>query len=454
MAYKATPGSYTVSTTTAGTPHLRGEARIEGKRVRRKTTFDKISDAYRFKEALDRAASVGDYRWLRDDPDDPWPIDDYLGGPAPAPPTVVTPAPAPAARRAPAGTWTLAQWLEDGGCRDRLLNGHSAAAKANYQALLDAVEDGLGNEELEVLARLKGVQLARKLTRYVVNYGVRRPGSVRPRTVADRLQRLKDVLEDSYDHDAITKYPKIFRDHYKVKSNGKKMAVWLTVEEMKALLEVLRDPHNDVEAVAFALAEVCLFTGLRYGEVAAWRWKETLKGAKDFIAIDWTWSTKDGGFLARETKNDGEWQIPYTKQLAAVMKRVPKRRGIDFVFAVHPDDSKVEDKNRPILYSRWRKLLQEAADRAGITLPKDHSQKIFRKSFVVWGKVCGVRLGFMQAQYGHRTTRMIQQIYDGQIHWGTIPDEQERAEMRKLLGFDQLEKKRRIIAFDPADSAS
>ena len=98
---------------TGYTPHLRGEARIEGKRVRRKTTFDQISYVYRFKEALDRAASVGDYRWLCDDPDNLWPIDDYLGGPTPPPPPVTIPAPAPSARRAKAGTWTLAQWQTD-----------------------------------------------------------------------------------------------------------------------------------------------------------------------------------------------------------------------------------------------------------------------------------------------------------------------------------------------------
>ena len=396
-------------------------------------------------EALGVAAHFGDYEWFEDEAWNPQP---YLDGRAQARPPnipisaepVVAPVPSP--RSTSRQSWTVDEWLADG-CRDRILSGQNRAAKANYCAQIDALEVAFRGQRLSVVAKTPGKDLAKLLSRKLEpsegeafrDFSDERVGT---RTVKDRLQRLKDVLRDAYANEAIDRAPALLVDGFQMRS-GKQLVKWLMYEEMQRLHNVLQKPNSDGERVAFMLTEACMFTGLRFGEAAAFRWDETLAGVRDFVPVEWAWARREKAL--KGTKADGaQWQIPLTSQLQDVLSRASQSRqdGSAFVFATS------EGRDRPIRYEHWRKHFRRAVERAELDLPKGYSQKIFRNSFVVWGKVCGVPLGFIQAQYGHTTTRMIQQTYDGQISMKQMPDEAERTSMREFLGFDQLEKKRAL----------
>lgn len=445
MARKRIPGTFSVETSPTGTPMVRGTATVDGKRRRKSQTFPTPAAAHAMAEALTKAARLGDYAWFSDPSWSPQP---YLDGSIEGR-QVALPRPAPEphqpARAYPRRTrgWTVDEWLADG-CRERILAGQGRATRANYSSQLDAVALAFRGQDLAVVARTPGKDLAKLLSKKLepVSPDEERrftKESVEVRTTKDRIQRLKDVFRDAYANDVLSRAPAILVDGFQLRS-GKKLVKWLMLDDMQALHKVLQSPQDDVERVAFLLTEACMFTGLRFSEVSAFRWKETLSGVEDFVPIEWTWDRR--GKALKGTKADGaQWQIPYTTQLEKVIKRVRKHssRERGFVFATEASS------DRPMLYEHWRKSFRKAIERAELDIPRGYSQKIFRNSFIVWGKVCGVPLGFMQAQYGHTTTRMIQQTYDGQISMKKMPKDAERKKMRSFLGFDQLEKKRKQI---------
>ena len=293
-------------------------------------------------------------------------------------------------------TGPVDEWLADG-CRERILAGQGRAARANYKAQLDAIHIAFKGTDIEVVGRTPTKDLAKQLGKKLdatSSDGERgfTDDLAEVRTIKDRLQRLKDVLRDAYANEIIARAPAILVDGFQLRS-GKKLVKWLMLEDMKALHQVLLEPRSESERMPFLLSEACLFTGLRFGEVSAFRWHETLAGVHDFVPIEWTWDRR--ARCLKRSKADGvQWQIPYTKQLAGVLERVRdcSARDEGFVF------SDGIEALAPIRYERWRKYFRRAIDRAQLDVPRGYSQKIFRNSFVVWGKVCGVPLGFVQAQ--------------------------------------------------------
>lgn len=435
MGNKKVSGSFNVTRTKAGTPYLKGTARVDGIRHRRGQTFDRASDAHRMKEALESAAQAGDYRWLTD-PDAVWDPAPYLGGGFLRPTPQLVAAPVSVSTDAQTGEWTLEDWIDGGGARSRILHGYAGGTLANYTAQLDAITQALGEKPLDAISRMKPNDLVKRLRLVSLQEGKE---TVMPLTVKGRYQRLKDVMRDAWTERAIVDVPQLLVENFQIRV-PKKNRNWFTLKQLKDLIRVLRAPRNDAESIAFILIEACLYSGLRYGEVAAWRWKQTLKGVHDFIPIEWAWNTRDR-CLVPATKEGEEWQVPLTKPLSNVIERARSLtgEGKGLVFAV--DDN----YDQPILYTRWRRLLVTALDRASVEKPDGDAQKAFRNTFIVWGKICGVPVGLMQAQYGHTTTRMVQQTYDGKVSMRRIPGETQRREMRTILDFDQLEKKRSAI---------
>ena len=188
-----------------------------------------------------------------------------------------------------------------------------------------------------------------------------------------------------------------------------------------------------------------MYSGLRWGEVAALQWSEGELGSQYWKAVDTASnllsirvSWKRRGETLGPTKTGNTWSAICADNLKDTLRRVQlvTGRGDAFLFPRH------DDPNAPFSYKKWCDLFKGAVDRAGVELPKGYVQKILRHSFVLAARRAKVPTEFVQLHFGHSDTRMVDRIYgcsgkEGE-RYELIPTEAER--IRGLYNFDQFEK--------------
>ncbi len=268
--------------------------------------------------------------------------------------------------------------------------------------------------------------------------------SVGSRTVNSRLNALEQLLRHAIDNDWIVGQPRFFSATRWQAPKQDPPLRWWGIEEVEAVRLQLRQPSSDEEVVPFLMAELLMYSGLRWGEVAALQWNTGQQGPYHWRAVDpaspvlsirVSWKRRDEAL--GPTKTGNTWSAISTKNVNDTLAQIRLVTGSagGFLFP-HPTNPQAA-----FPYKKWCRMFRRAVDRAGVELPKDYVQKILRHSFVFAARRAKVPSRLVQEHFGHGDTRMVDRIYGRSGKEGErfplAPGELGR--IRTFFQFDQFE---------------
>ncbi len=460
---RTTKTPHKVSRNKSGTPIVRASKLFPGrpKRTTRETVFETEQQAQIFAAALNLAAvRDDDWSWLKGEE---WVahrryVDEVLqlaqeqpaNRPSPSTPSIVdselsVARPASVAPVSGCGlsmTEAVERFLPVYSCRPSGIE-----AGKNYASWLRAVGMAFERQSLAEVAdmtpeacglQLWGVIDQRDKTSW------RAEGLVGGRTVNSRFNGLEQLLRYAIDNDWIFGQPRFFSATPWKAPNEDPPVRWWSIDELEAVRAQLQQPKGDEEVLAFLMAELLMYSGLRWGEVAALRWTAGQQGPYYWKAIDSEDSLlsirvswKRRGESLGPTKTGNTWSAIRTRNLNDVLRRVRLVTGTGggFLFPHY------KNSFAAFSYKQWGNLFKRAVDRAGVKLPRGYVQKIMRHTFVFSARRAKVPSAFVQLHFGHSDTRMVDRIYgcsgkEGE-RFELAPDEASR--IRGLYDFDHFE---------------
>jgi integrase len=458
---RTTKTPHKVSRNKSGTPIVRASKLFPGrpKRTTREMAFETEQQARIFAAALNLAATRdGDWRWLKGED---WPaqrryVDEVQH-------TITEqPTEAPIADRSTSDVNVTARDLSRGSIA--FTSGMSmteavetflpvyahrpgVAAGKNYQSWLRAVGLAFKDKSLAEVADMTPEDCGEDLWRTIDQKDKTRwrdEGLVGGRTVNSRLDSLENLLRFSIDHDWIVGQPRFFSATRWRAVEEDPPIRWWDIDELEAVRRQLQQPSNNEEVVAFLMAELLMYSGLRWGEAAALQWNDgqfgpyhwrAVDAASSLLSIRVSWKRR--GETLGPTKTGNTWSAICSDNLKDTLRRTQlvTGRGNAFLFPRH------ENPTTAFSYKKWSDLFRGAVDRAGVTLPKGYVQKILRHSFVFAARRAKVPTEFVQLHFGHSDTRMVDKIYgcsgkEGE-RFELVPGEADR--IRGLYDFDQFE---------------
>ena len=327
-------------------------------------------------------------------------------------------------------------------------------AGKNYRSWLGAVAMAFEDLSLAEVADMTSETCGEDLWRFIDPKDTTRwrdDGFVGGRTVNSRLNSLEALLRYSIDHDWIIGQPRFFSASPWTAPIKDPPLRWWNIEEMEAVYAQLQQPHGDEEVIPFLMAELLMFSGLRWGEVAALQWSagghgqyhwRAVKPSSRLLSIRVAW--KQRGECLGPTKTGNTWSAICTESVSETLRRTKLVTGSGgtFLFPHH------EDSAAAFSYKRWCKVFRGAVDRAGVELPRGYVQKILRHSFVFAARRAKVPSKLVQEHFGHTDTRMVDRLYGRSGKEGErfeySPGELDR--IRNFFLFDQFEEISRNVA--------
>ncbi len=465
---RTTKTPHKVSRNKSGSPIVRASKLFSGrpKRTTRETAFETEQQARIFAEALNLAAvRDGDWSWLKREE---WRaqrryVDEVLctvqaqaagaetTTESPSAPMVVAP---DRGKGRVSSTYDLsvteavAMFLPVYMARPR-----SEAGK-NYASLLGAVGMAFEEHSLAEVADMTPEACGAYLWRMIDPKNTTRwhsERSVGTRTVNSRLNTVEQLLRYGIDNDWIIGQPRHFRATPWKAPNQEPPLRWWTISEIEAVRAQLRQPHGNEEVLPFLMAELLMYSGLRWGEVAALQWNSGQHGPYHWRAVNPSSmvlsirvSWKQRAEALGPTKTGNTWCAISTKNLNDTLAQVElvTGSGKGFLFP-HPRMSEAAYS-----YKKWCEVFKRAVNRAGADLPTGYVQKILRHSFVFAARRAKVPSKLVQEHFGHTDTRMVDRIY------GRSGKEGERFPLstgeldriRTFFQFDQFEEISRQVA--------
>ena len=465
---RTTKTPHKVSRNKSGTPIVRASKFFPGrpKRTTRETAFETEQQAKIFAEALNLAAvRDGDWRWLKGEE---WTsqrryVDEVLRNAqeqAPDPgfgsstesEDSVRVAHLSSGRVAPVGCISMTEAART--FMEIYTGRPGVEAGKNYRSWLGAVAMAFEDLSLAEVADLTPESCGARLWRMIDPKDTTRwhdEGFVGGRTVNSRLNSLEALLRYSIDNDWLIGQPRFFSASPWTAPHDDLPIRWWDMEQLEAVHRELQLPRDDEEVVAFLMAEALMFSGLRWGEVAAQQWIAGQNGPYHWKAVDPSRSMltirvswKRRGETLGPTKTGNTWSAICTQKLSDTLRKLKlvTGKGGTFLFPRPDDPSAV------IRYERWRELFKRAAARAEVKLPRGYAQKILRHSYVFAARRAKVPSEYVQLHFGHSDTRMVDRIY------GRSGKEGERFELasgeidriRAFYDFDQFEEISRRVA--------
>lgn len=423
-------GSFTLATDRHGSLVVRGEALVDGQRRTRQKKVSTKALGERLVHALKAAAIDGDYDWLLSREWDPT---RYLKVPTDGSPAK------PARRRAPRrkGATTISDFAPR--YLELVRNGdNKRRTVATIDAEVKAVVDALGDRPLESFRTGELRQLRGVLDGRLDEDGQLIPETkVAPRSIINRMNRLKDILRQAVGAGELVAAPSILLDGIPRKLAQQSQRVKrgqspLSLDEMQRILPELQKPTTDREVVGFAMTDFCFRGGFRWGEVAGARYDTSFRrdGA---ILISESWDSVER--VQDGTKTMNSWWATLTTPMQAALNIVEPitKPSKGYVFSI-------TGGRTPLEYKQWRKCMIDVMERADVRWRDGLAQKLFRKSFVTWSAVCGVPAKLVSSHYGHLSTMTIQNEYDLAVQAISWPSPADVKKLRAIYAFDELER--------------
>jgi integrase len=203
-----------------------------------------------------------------------------------------------------------------------------------------------------------------------------------------------------------------------------------TAAELQALLDVLRAPKTEREAVYYPATEMMLLTGLRWGEAIGILWDD----------ISWVAERVNirravvRGFddIDEPTKTGAKWVIRMTEPLYRLLQVQKPRTYLGRL------DGRVFPGVRGgvMSYSEWRKRGWLTPIRRAKVSPREgDAQKALRRSFITSALVCGRNPKQVSEAIGHKTTRMVTDVYDSFLGEDAWADDAEVPRLQGIYGW-------------------
>ncbi len=384
---RTTKAPHKVSRNKSGTPIVRASKLFPGrpKRTTRETVFDTEQQARIFADALNLAAiRDGDWRWLKGEE---WTaqrryVDEVLRlaptelsgtqpDGTPEQTTSVTMGSQGRGPVAPLGDMSMTEAVQTF-LPVYMRRPKSANAATNYAGWVRAVGMAFEESSLAEVANMTPETCGDRLWRRIDPKNTTLwcdEGLVGGRTVNSRLNGLEQLLRYSIDNDWLIGQPRFFSATPWKAANEDPPIRWWDVDDLEAVLRELHQPKDVEEVIAFLMAEMLMFSGLRWGEIAALQWSGGQQGAyywngvdpsSSLLSVRVTWKRLEGRL--GPTKTGNTWSAICTQNLGDTLRRVRLVTGKNGTFLFPRRD----DSNNAIRYERWSDLFKEATQRAGV----------------------------------------------------------------------------------------
>ena len=467
MARK-TSTPHKVSRNKSGTPIVRASKLFSGRptRTTRETAFETEQQARIFADALNLAAvRDGDWRWLKGET---WTAQRrYVD-------EVLRIAQEQAERQAVDGTrsgeaivdvgipgrgrvastcgMSMAEAVEE--FRSVYIARPQSEAGQNYAGWLGAVGKAFKDRSLAEVADMTPERCGAALWRKIDPKDTTRwhdEHSVGGRTVNSRLNALEQLLRYAIDNDWIIGQPRFFSATRWRAPKEEPSLRWWDIAEIEAVCAQLQQPHGEDEVVPFLMAELLMYSGLRWGEVAALNWNSgeheslfwrAVEPSSPLLSIRVAWKRRRE--TLGPTKTGNTWSAICTHNVNDALRRTRLVTGGTgtFLFPHH------NSPTAACSYKRWCEMFKRAVGRAGVELPRGYVQKVLRHSFVFAARRAKVPSKLVQEHFGHTDTRMVDRIYGRSGKEGErfefAPGELDR--IRGFFLFDQFEEISREVA--------
>ena len=260
-------------------------------------------------------------------------------------------------------------------------------------------------------------------------------------TIVDRLGVLRMIFQDARLHcAAIASSPfdvGLPRRRTKKSARARSRHVQFrpfVAKELEALLKELRAPRDARDQVYYPATELLLLTGLRWGEGVGILWSDiSWTGARVNIRRAVVRGEDDPD---EPTKTGVEWTILLREPLEDLLRRQRLRT------QVGRSEGRVFTGPRggPMSYHEWRKRgWLRPIQRAKISPREGDAQKALRRSYITSALISGRYAKAVSEELGHRTTRMLTDVYDSFLGPSGWPDSAEIGRLRALYGWDASE---------------
>lgn len=257
------------------------------------------------------------------------------------------------------------------------------------------------------------------------------------RTVGDRLAVLRMLFRDAQIRGFVESNPfETALPRRRTKREGTQGARRVqfrpfTAKELGELLKVLRSAKSEREGVYFPGTEMMLLTGLRWGEAVGLLWDDvSWAGERVNIrrAIVRGFDDPD-----EPTKTGAKWEIRLTQPLKNLLQAQRARS-----FVGRPEGRVFPGiRGGAMSYHEWRKRgWVEAIRRAKVSPREGDAQKALRRSFITSALICGWNPKQVSEAIGHRSTRMVTDVYDSFLGPDAWPNEVEMRALERTYGWD------------------